>query len=199
MWTTVQIANLAVEAVTPLTVAVLGVLVARAGRRIEQIQWANQMVVTRRLDVFSQLAPGLNQLLCFAIFIGMWKEIQPRQAIATKRTLDQTMYTNKILFSEELFDAYHKFMETLFAMYATADQDAQLRAPIQSIWGDRRNMPWWEDSMASLFSEHHVSELNDIEISYDQLAEQFRTELYVTQPARPIFNAQALRRRPAND
>ena len=56
------------DALTPLTVAALGIFIARASRRIEQVQWANQTVVTRRLDIFGQLAPGLNQLLCFATF-----------------------------------------------------------------------------------------------------------------------------------
>jgi hypothetical protein len=95
-WTSVQIATLAVDALTPLTVAGLGLYVARASRRIEQIQWANQTVVTRRLDIFTQLAPGLNQLLCFATFVGGWKEIQPRQAITLKRRLDETMYANRV-------------------------------------------------------------------------------------------------------
>jgi hypothetical protein len=97
-----QIATLAVEALTPLTVAGLGIFVARAGRRIEAVQWANQTVVTRRLDIFAKLAPCLNQLLCFATFVGGWKEIQPTQAIAIKRQLDETMYANKVLFSGEL-------------------------------------------------------------------------------------------------
>ena len=37
-------------------------------------------------------SPGLNQLLCFATFVGVWKEIDPRKAIAIKRDLDQIMY-----------------------------------------------------------------------------------------------------------
>ncbi len=94
-WNSLQIATLAVEALTPLTVAGLSLFIARASRRIEQVQWANQTVVTRRLDIFAQLAPGLNQLLCFATFVGGWKEIQPRQAITLKRQLVETMYANK--------------------------------------------------------------------------------------------------------
>ena len=39
-WNSVEIATLAVAALTPLTVAGLGYFVARTGRRIERIQWA---------------------------------------------------------------------------------------------------------------------------------------------------------------
>lgn len=188
-WTGVDVATVAVNALTPLTVAVLGIYVARASRRIEQVQWANQTVVTRRLDIFSQLAPGLNRLLCFATFVGGWKEIKPRDAIALKRQLDEIMYANRVLFSDELFSAYHQFMTTLFAMYATTNADAHLRAPIKSQWGDRRNMRWWRRSMADLFSETSVASLDDIQAAYDQLAQRFRTELYVTQQGRPLLAA----------
>lgn len=187
-WSSVQIVILVVDALTPVVVAVLGFYVARVSRRIAQIQWANQTVVTRRLDIFGQLAPGLNQLLCFAAFVGGWKEIQPRQAIAIKRQLDETMYANRVLFSEQLFDAYHHFMATLFAMYATTDADAHLRAPIKSKWGDRRNMPWWdEDSMAALFSPGDPASLDDIQAAYDQLSQWFRAELYVTRQNQPLL------------
>ena len=188
-WTSLQIATVTVDALTPITVAGLGVLFARASRRIEQVQWANQIVVTRRLDVFAELAPGLNQLLCFATFVGGWKEIQPKQAIAIKRRLDETMYANRVLFSEKLFVSYQQFMSTLFAMYATTDADAHLRAPVESQWGDRRNMRWWDDSMARLFSPTNPAGLADIQAAYDLLSQRFRDDLYVAQQARPLLSS----------
>jgi hypothetical protein len=185
-WNSVQIATLAVQALTPLTVAGLGFFLARATRRLEQVQWANQTVVTRRLEIFGQVAPALNQLLCFATFVGGWKDIQPREAISLKRKLDETMYANRVLFSAPLFSAYQEFMATLFAMYATTDADAHLRVSIDSNWGSHRNMPWWQDSMNSLFSAETVS-IEEIQAAYEQLAERFRGDLYITQNARPLF------------
>lgn len=190
-WTSVQIATLVVEALTPITVAGLGVLFARTSRRIEQVQRANQTVVNRRLDIFGQLAPGLNQLLCFATFVGGWKEIQPKDAVATKRKLDETMYANRVLFSEELFAAYHQFMTTLFEMYATADADALLRVPIAHHLGDRRKLPWWdEDSMAALFSTGSTAGVGEIQTAYEQLGERFRGELYVARQNQPLLTTQ---------
>lgn len=187
-WSSLQIATLAVGALTPITVAGLGVLFARTSRRIEQVQWANQTVVTRRLEIFGQLAPGLNKLLCFATFVGGWKEIQPAQAIAIKRQLDETMYANRVLFSDELFDAYRQFMTTLFAMYAATDADAHLRAPVKCRFGDRRNMTWWdEDSMAGLFSPGNPVDLDEIQAAYELLTDRFRADLYVTRQTRPLL------------
>jgi hypothetical protein len=189
-WNSMQIATLAVSALTPLTVAGLGYFVARASRRLEQLRWANQTVVTRRLEIFGEVAPALNQLLCFATFVGRWKEIQPGHAIGLKRQLDETMYSNRVLFSDSLFAAYQDFMASLFAMYATTEADAHLRAPIDSRWGTRRNMTWWDDSMTSLFSATKPASLDEIQVAYEQLARRFRADLYVTHGTQPIFTLQ---------
>jgi hypothetical protein len=54
-WTGYDVATLVVTALTPITVVGLGVFVARAGRRLERVQWANQTVITRRLDIFGSM------------------------------------------------------------------------------------------------------------------------------------------------
>ncbi len=189
-WNSVEIVTLVVDALTPITVVVLGVLFTRASRRIEQVQWANQTVVTRRLDVFDKLAPGLNQLLCFGTFVGGWKETDPRKAITIKRDLDQIMYANKVLFSDELFAAYHRFMTVLFAMFATTGADAKVRAPIESKWGNRRDLTWWNDAMSVQFTDDAVG-LDEIQAAYDELSQQFRADLYVTRQARPLLATQS--------
>jgi hypothetical protein len=186
-WNSVQIATLAVSALTPLTVAGLGYFVARASRRLEQVRWANQTVVTRRLEIFKEVGPLLNQLLCFGTFVGRWKEIQPSDAIGLKRQLDETMYSGRLLFSGPLFAAYREFMATMFAMFASTEADAHLRAPIDSQWGDRRNMSWWKDSMTGLFSAEKVVTTDEIQAAYERLAERFRADLYVTHDTEPIL------------
>jgi hypothetical protein len=190
-WNSVQVVTLIVDALTPITVVVLGVLFARASRRSEQVQWGNQTVITRRLDIFGKLAPGLNQLLCFATFVGTWKEIDPHNAIAIKRDLDQVMYANKVLFSDELFAAYHEFMSTLFAMFAATDADALLRAEITHHLGDRRKLPWWDDTMTGLFSTGDTVETGKVQTAYDRLMEQFRADLNITGQARPLLAAKS--------
>ncbi len=95
-----------------------------------------------------------------------------------------------MLFSGQLFAAYHQFMTTLFAMYATADADAHLRAQIYSQWGDRRHMPWWQESMTSLFSTDSTVGIDNIQAAYDQLAERFRADLYVIHQRQPLLATQ---------
>lgn len=191
-WNSVQIVTQVVAGLTPITVVVLGVLFNKASRRIEQVQWGNQTVITHRLDIFAQLAPGLNQLLCFGTFVGGWKEINPRKAVEIKRKLDETMYANRVLFSDELFAAYQKFMSSLFLMFATTDADALVRAPISHALGDRRKQAWWDDDdvWTKLFSVAAAIEIGEIQAAYEALSQQFRADLNVTGQARPLLATQ---------
>ncbi len=185
-WTSFAIANLAISALTPLAVLGLGLLVARSARRVESLQYANQTVVTRRLEVFGQVAPKLNKLLCFVAFVGRWKEITPADALLLKRDIDEIMYTNRLLFSDVLFAAYQRFMGRFFAMYATVDGDALIRARMASDLGDRRNLPWWNDKMARMFARDHVCEPGEAQQVYNDLSAAFRADLYVTDLTRPL-------------
>jgi hypothetical protein len=186
-WTSLEITKLAVGALTPLAVLGVGFVLARLTRRVEAVQWANQAVVTRRLELFTQIAPKLNQLLCFATFVGRWKEIRPEQAVALKRDLDETMYSNRVLFSDELFTAYEAFMLTLFDIYTTTDADAPLRAHIATSLGNRRKRDWWQEPMAGCFSPN-PSSIDEVWAAYHTLGEWFRADLYVTHTAEPLLS-----------
>jgi hypothetical protein len=186
-WTSLEIAKLVVGTLTPLAVVGLGFIVARLTRRVEAVQWANQTVVTRRVELFTQVAPKLNQLFCFATFVGRWKEIQPEQAIALKRDLDEILYANRVLFSDELFTAYQAFMATLFDMYASTDADAPLRAQITTTLGDRRNLAWWQNTMTGCFSATNPSTISQVQATYDALGQRFRADLYVTHVEQPLL------------
>jgi hypothetical protein len=186
-WTSLEVAKLLVSALTPLAVVVLGFYVARISRRVEAVQWANQTVVARRLQIFDQVAPKLNQLLCFATFVGRWKEMRPEDAVALKRALDEVMYANRVLFSDALFDAYLAFMATLFATFARVHEDAPLRVPVASELGDRRRLPWWDDMLLAQFDTANPSTLAEVNNTYHILGERFRADLYVTRIEQPLI------------
>jgi hypothetical protein len=195
-WSGVAVATLIVSALTPLAVVAIGVLVARSARRVEALQQANQTVVTRRVEVFGLVAGKLNQLLCFATFVGRWKEISATDALKLKRDVDELMYANRLLFSDALFAAYQKFMACLFAMYATVDGDALIKSPISSPLGDRRRQPSWEHGMdASFVSVEGASTVAQAHEAYAGLTEAFRADLYVTTLDHPLIAAGSERSR----
>ncbi|QUR68127.1 hypothetical protein [Mycobacterium spongiae] len=186
-WIVFEAMKLAAAVLTPVAVIVLGYRLDRRLRSVEVVQRANQTVVTRRIEIFSVVTPKLNQLFCFGTFVGSWKQITPDQAILLKRQLDETMYANRVLFSNELFAAYEAFMLTLFDTYARADEDAPLRSPISSPLGDRRKMDWWRDEMATRFDTERPTSAREIKQAYRVLGERWRADLYVTRASEPLL------------
>jgi hypothetical protein len=165
---------------SPLAVVGIGYLITRATKRLESVQWANQTVIQRRLEIFSEVAPKLNRLLCFALFVGGWKDTTPSDAVRLKREIDETIYVNRVLFSPQLFEAYSQYMQILFHMYARTDSDALIRAEIVTTLGDRRKLPWWEVAMEPCFASGQIPSQAEILAAYDALGERFRRDLYVT-------------------
>ena len=64
-WNSLEVAKLVVGALTTLAVAVLGVLVAQASRRGEEAAWWSRRAVERLVELHKEMAPLLNDLLCF--------------------------------------------------------------------------------------------------------------------------------------
>ena len=190
-WTSLEIVKLVVSTLTPLAVVFLGIFVNRLSRRVEAAQWANQSVITRRLEIFTEISPKLNQLYCFATFVGRWKETPPEQAVAFKRDLDEIMYSNRILFSDELLIAYYGFMSTLFSEFAKMQCDAPLRVQISSSLGDRRALSWWNESSRAFFAESNLPSREEVECAYRQLGERFRADLYVMHIEQRFFDARS--------
>jgi hypothetical protein len=181
-WTSLEIVKLVVDVLTPIAVVGLGIFVARTTSRLEQNQWAGQKVVESRLEVFKEVAPKLNRLLCFHTFVGTWKDIRPADMVRMKRELDETMHVYRILFSPELFASYYGFINLLFKTYRAADSDAAIRADIESQLGNRRSLPWWTEDLVARFSSNDIPTPGAVAAAYHELGESFRRDLYVTDP-----------------
>jgi hypothetical protein len=182
-----QIASLAVGALTPLAVAVLGILLDRWSRRIESIRTVNQTVLARRVEVFREVSIPLNRLLCFGTFVGRWKEITTADALSLKREVDEVMYANRLLFSNRLFERYQDFMSCLFAMYATPDGDALIRARISCQWGSRRHLEWWTPESSTSFSITGPSSPETVQEAFEQLSTAFQEDLWVSSLQQPLL------------
>jgi hypothetical protein len=51
-------------------------------------------------------------------------------------------------------------------------------------------MPWWDESMTGLFNSNAAS-LDEIQAAYDELAERFRADLYVTRQTEPLLTTES--------
>lgn len=123
-WNSLEICKLIVSAATPIAVALLGWWLSTYLKRIEQLQWANQKAIEKRLEIFSELAPILNDLYCYFSYIGDLKHKSPEEIISLKRKADRMFYVNAPLFSSNLKNKYEEFIKTCFVPKKPGESDS---------------------------------------------------------------------------
>ena len=163
-WASLAVAQLIVSGSTPVVVAALGIWVARTTKRADRraeaaaraavnAEWTNRRAVERLIELHKEMAPLLNDLMCFFRLIGHFREIDPPQLLAHKRQLDRTFYTNRHLFSSALQDNYQGFMRLCFAQWKSASQDAKIRASATRLRLERGPAAHWDGDWDSMFED----------------------------------------------
>jgi hypothetical protein len=173
-----EIAKLIISAVTPLMVLVIGLLISRSLKRLEYRQWTNQKITEKRIAIFEELAPLLNDLLCYFTFVGCWKDLSPLQVVTRKRTMDRIVHVNAPLFSKDFLNRYNEFIDSCYKAYSGWGEDAKLRT------GRGRHKEAaegsWDSAWDSCFVEiDDCSDPKVVRTTYTSLMSRFAEELGV--------------------
>jgi hypothetical protein len=176
-WNSLEVAKLVVSALTPIVLFGLGFIVNRAGQRVELARWSRQKVIERRLELFNEMGPDLNDLFCFFLRVGHFKDITPPDAIGRKRKLDRTFHSNRPLFSRDFGDRYQAFLDTCFVPFTGAGEPAKLRASADEQRLER-GADRWEPRWEGMFVESETP-VEEIARTYDALMNAFAYELDV--------------------
>lgn len=150
LWSSLEIVKLIVQGITPILILLLGLYVNRALKKFEHFQWRNQKVIEKRLQIFDELAPRLNDLLCYFTYVGCWKDLAPLQVIHLKRTLDKQIFLAAPLFSPKFFSACATFMNLCYETYTGWGRDARLRTKSERRQQAVEN---WETPWNGMFSD----------------------------------------------
>ncbi len=169
LWTSLELAKLAVSLVTPILIFTLGIIINNSIRSSERS-------TALRSEIYKDVGGELNDIYSYLAFVGNWKELSPSDIITKKRKVDKAMYMYKPFFSPELFHTYKKFMVEAFRPYGGAGKDARIRSDIETSDGDRRihGSEWhqiWEDQ----FTKERNKEAQ--RLAYDQFLQQLARDL----------------------
>lgn len=173
-WTSLETAKLVVATLTPLLIFVLGYMVTRAARRIEEAQWGSRKLIERRLELYQEMAPKLNDLFCFFCLVGHFQEVSPPEALARKRQIDRIFHAYAPLFSPELRDRYQDFLDVCFLTFTAARKPARLRA---SLTAQKRERKSWEPAWDEMFAQGSESSPQQIADAYDDLMDSFASDV----------------------
>lgn len=172
-WNSSEIAKLATSCATPIVVGCLGVYIHRITKRFEQFQWRNQKLIEKRLAIYDELAPQLNDILCYFTYVGRWKDCSPPSIIEMKRNVDRNIYLAQPLFSQDFFNACMDFISCCYQTYTGWGNDAKLRSTFERR---RSAHPRWNPAWETCFSDN-PSEPQDVRRAYQHVISVFAVEI----------------------
>src|SRR5438552_6886102 len=114
MWNSLEATKLFVSLLTPIAVAVFGFLMSRKLKQLDLRQWRSQKLIEKRLSVYDDLVPDLNKLLCYFTYVGDWRDTNPPEIVALKRSIDRKVYLAAPLFSPSFFEKTMAFLHLCF-------------------------------------------------------------------------------------
>ena len=181
-WNSLEVVKLVVAAATPVLVLLLGVVVSRAARRLEEAQWANRKLIERRLELYDEMAERLNDLYCFFGLFGNFREVEPPVAVRRKREFDKVFHVNEFLMGPEFAKRYKEFMEACFQTYTGVAEDAKLRSPVAYQCMERQR---WDPAWDRCFvGSEEVTPIATVEQRYRSLMACFAGLIGVQQDGR---------------
>jgi hypothetical protein len=122
-----------ISALTPIATGFIGWIVLSLGRRIEHGKQLNQALLNKRLSLFDEIAPQLNDIYCFYLGVGNWSDFNPTEIIKRKRAIDRVLHVNRYLFDETLTEQYRNFQDAYFELFVEVGQPAKLRLDVRFL------------------------------------------------------------------
>jgi hypothetical protein len=170
---TLEVAKLMVSALIPLAIFGAGALLAREARKHEDHQWIRRKKYDTRLERWQEISPLLNDLLCFFMCFGHFRDVKPPDAVKLKRQLDRTVHANIHIFGDRFMEAYDKFMAACFETHAGVATDAKLRASVKQQQAERGSAKWDEKWVALFVPEGTAPRSIVVSQAYEDLLRSY--------------------------
>lgn len=171
----IGIADVAVGAITAVTVLYVGHLLSARARRIEERISLAERLIEVRIELFRKAANELNDVFCYLSYVGQWRELTPEDIVNRKRTLDKLIYGNAPFFSSHLLATYEEFMASAFVTEQGRGTAARIRANFgrHREESTRQFVEGWEQLFVS---SEDVSSRFEVRHAYNELMRVFRSE-----------------------
>jgi len=145
--TTFELVKLIIQALVPLSIFGLGIVVSNRSKELEASIWRNQKAVEWKQQLYDRISPKLNQLFCAYTYVGTWRDSNARAILKLKRDLDSEIFSYEILLDEKTIMAYSALMDAAFTTEQGRGSEAKIRANVDMY----RELSSWKDDFESLF------------------------------------------------
>ena len=131
VWNSLEIVKILVALMTPLAIFIFTKQTNEKFDQSNKLQDNNKRVFENRQIFYDKVGIILNDIYCYHMYVGHWKELTPTDIIKKKRTLDQLVYTYSPYFDTTFKPAYDSFMTATFKPYVKMGGDAKIRSEAQ--------------------------------------------------------------------
>lgn len=166
----------------PTLTAILTTAAAWIAISFERRKTVNQELIKRRLAQYDAVLPLANDLFCYLLCRGRFRELTPDLLLASKREMDRTMYIHASLFTTKLMRSYHRFMADCYAAYQGAGLSAKLRTDAQRL--QAQFGAGWKRDWDSYFTGERL-DAKALVASYEDFVQMFGSEIGARR--RPFF------------
>lgn len=175
LWNSLEIAKIIIGVISSIIILIIGFLINKKLKNIDNSLWMNQKIIEKRLLIFDEMAYDLNILFCYFTYIGLWKNYSPDQIIKLKRKLDQIAYVNYPLFSPGFLENYNSLINLCFETYTGWGGNAKLRTKYARR-KDAFGIEWCE-LWRNNFSRKKTPKREEVKKEYLKLMIFFSSEL----------------------
>jgi hypothetical protein len=135
-----EIAKLIVSFLTPLTIALVGLLVQRTLAAQSRTWKVEDRLADKRVEIYEKIGVDLNRIYCYVMDVGDFKDEIPDEIIAAKRNVDRNMFIYQAIWPEETFKCFQEYIDSAF-LHSKGERgsDAKIRAQVPEKKAAREN------------------------------------------------------------
>jgi hypothetical protein len=149
----------------PLSIFVVGAILARALEQLKLDLERSAFLVEKRWLLYESLAPDLNKIFQFCTYVGDWRSWGPEEIIDAKRRTDEKMYGSIPVLEGPILKAYVDFMATCFDQKRGRGLPIQIRANIERF----KESDNWEEEWERFFVARETLEIQGGSYRRDRL------------------------------
>jgi len=180
VWDNLKTAVIIIAVLGPVIIIFLTIRINRMKKHLISQYQSNQKLIEKRIEIFDQIGPKLNDMFSFFSYTGNWKELTPVDILRLKRELDMEINIKTALFSDELITKYTSFMTLCFVSHSGWEDEER----IKSLYELRQlNNLEWSREWIPLFDTNNVVEATTLKERYNELIASFKKEMILQTPA----------------
>jgi hypothetical protein len=164
---------------SPILSAILAIAAAWLAISFDRRKTVNQQLIRKRIAIYDEMAPKLDDILCFFFLVGDFRKLPPSAMIAHERRLDRTINVYLPIFSPTLKTRYDAFIDVCFLPFGGGSgRPALIRADRERLageWGKK----WNADRDGGFVDPARASDLELILRHYEALMGQLAREVGV--------------------